>query len=137
MLEFDRRSHVEHGLPAVDPGFVYSTVTGDPGGALYFPMNAVRWRTGPDDIAALVTDSGTDRLEAELFHFGSDPRPMGAELFMLARGAYDWSLTRESGNVLAASSFEVSGPRASIRFELPPGVLCKLTIGAIPREGTR
>jgi hypothetical protein len=119
---------LEEPLPAVDPGFVYGTVTGDPGGALYFPMNAVRWRTGPDDLAALVTDSGTDGLEAELFHFGSAPRPMGAELFLLARGPYAWSLTDGAGVVLAASTFEVSGPRASIRFGLPPRALCALTV---------
>jgi hypothetical protein len=128
---------LEAPLPAVDPGFVYSTVTGDPGGALYFPMNAVRWKTRPDDIAALVTDSGTEGLEAELFHFGSAPRKMGAELYLLARGAYGWSLANGAGDVLATSSLEVSGPRASIRFELPPGVLCTLTVRASPREGQR
>jgi hypothetical protein len=120
---------LEEPLPAVDPGFVYGTVTGDPGGALYFPMNAVRWKTRPDDIAALVTDSGTDRFAAELFHFGEDTRHMGAELFMLARGAYRWSLASGAGKVLATSSLEVSGPRASIRFELPARVLCTLTVG--------
>ena len=123
---------LEKPLPAVDPGFVYGTVTGDPGGALYFPMNAVRWRTRPDDIAALVTDSGTDRFAAELFHFGEDTRPMGAELFMLAKGAYRWSLANGAGKVLAVSSLDVSGPRASIHFELPPRVLCTLTLGPSP-----
>src|SRR5690606_6678849 len=46
-----------------DTNLLYSTATGDPGGALYFPMNAVRWLTPPRDIAALVTESSRKRFE--------------------------------------------------------------------------
>jgi hypothetical protein len=120
--------YLEEPLPAVSSSFVYSTITGDLGGALYFPMNAVRWKTEPDDIAALVTDSGTDRFEAELFHFGSDSRDMGAELLLLAKGEYDWTLADGEGDVLAASGVDVSGPRTAIRFELPSRELCRLTV---------
>ncbi len=48
----------------------------------------MRWLTPPRDIAALVTDSGADKLVAELFHFGPDDRRMGAEFYLLKPGAY-------------------------------------------------
>jgi hypothetical protein len=60
---------------------------------LYFPLNAVRWRTPPRDIAALVTESGKDRFEARLFHFGTTPRSFDAELLMLAPGQYRTTVT--------------------------------------------
>jgi hypothetical protein len=45
---------------------LYATLTGDPGDAGYFPINAVRWMTPPRDIAALVTETGRDRFRAEI-----------------------------------------------------------------------
>lgn len=128
--------YLDDPLPEVDSDLLYSTITGDPGGALYFPMNAVRWKTRPDDIAALVTDSGTDRLVAELFHFGPEARAMGAELFLLAPGRYRWRLAKPGGDVLATSSFQVNGSRATLRFQLPPRELCTLTVGADPVSGS-
>lgn len=119
--------YLEEPLPEVRPDFLYRTLTGDPGGALYFPMNAVRWLTRPDDLAALVTDSGSDRLVAELFHFGPEARTMGARLFLLARGRYRWSLTC-GGDLLESSDLAVDGKRAAVRFALPPQSLCTLTV---------
>ena len=91
-------------------------------------MNAVRWKTRPDDMAALVTDSSSDRFGAELFHFGSGSRAMGAELLLLLEGEYEWTLAKEDGEVLAGSGIEVSGPRTVIRFQLPSRQLCRLTL---------
>jgi hypothetical protein len=120
--------YLEEPIPTVSPTFVYGTLTGDLGGALYFPMNAVRWKTRPDDMAALVTDSGSDRFGAELFHFGRGSRDMGAELLLLSEGEYEWTLANEDGEVLAGSSIEVSGRRTVIRFQLPSRHLCRLTV---------
>ena len=72
---------------------LYHTTTGDPGDPLYFPLNAVRWRTPPRDLAALVTDAGPDRLAARLFHFGAGVRAFAAELLWLKPGAYRFALT--------------------------------------------
>jgi len=78
--------------PAPDPQLLYSCVTGDPGGAGIFPLNAVRWRTAPRDIAVLVTDSSATTFTAELFHFGPEPRALAAEFLLLRRGAYELTI---------------------------------------------
>ncbi len=109
---------------------LYATATGDGGDFRFFPLNAVRWLTLPREIAALVTQSGKDHLTAELFHFGPEPRPMGAELYLLAPGRYAFSIADgESGEVVTPpTEFEVPGPRTRISFELPPRRLCVLRI---------
>lgn len=112
-------------------GFLYSTVTGDPGSAEYFPMNAVRWLTRPRNIAALVTDTGGDRFAAKLFHFGETARPMAAELYLLKRGEYEFTLHTDGagqGGVAGRGTFSVSGLRTPIVFELPPRKLCVLRV---------
>ncbi len=109
---------------------LYNSATGDPGDPLYFPVNAVRWRTPPRDIAALVTDSKTDRFAARLFHFGEAARAMGAELQLLKPGAYRFAL-RESagGREIRRGAFTVPASRTA-SFELPAGVECVLEVTA-------
>ena len=110
-----------------DPELLYSTATGDPGGSGSFPLNAVRWLTPPREIAALVTSTGPQRLEAELFHFGQTPRPMGAELYLLQPGQYRWTVAAGAGT-LQEGTATVSGPRTQIEFELPARQVCRLTL---------
>jgi hypothetical protein len=115
--------------PAPDLYFLYSSVTGDPGMPLYFPMNAVRWLTPAKALAALVTDSGTDRFKAELFHFGDEPRALPAELYLLHRGSYSLTLREAgSGEVLSEQKIEVSGPRTRVELTLPPRTLCVMEV---------
>ena len=113
------------------PQLLYSTVTGDPGGAGCFPVNAVRWLTLPREIAALVTDAGPQRLSAELFHFGAEPREMAAEFYMLQPGKYRLTL-RDAANgkqePLQIMRFVVTGPRAKAQFTLPGQTLCRLEV---------
>ncbi|HOJ31962.1 MAG TPA: hypothetical protein PKY35_04525 [Candidatus Hydrogenedentes bacterium] len=116
-----------------DPALLYSTVTGDMGDALYFPLNAVRWLTPPRDIAALVTDCSNETFEARLFHFGTTPRQVDAELYLLKPGSYELTL-RESASpttVLTSSMFEVSGLRCRVSFELPPRRLCVMRVSRV------
>ena len=120
------------GIRAPDTTLLYSTITGDPDHPQVFPLNAVRWRTLPRQIAALVTDSGNDRFEAQLFHFGEAARPMSADLYLLRNGTYDVVLeelpARADRKALMQSSIEVSGPVSEVRFELPPHALCALRV---------
>lgn len=114
-----------------NPGLLYSTATGDPGGAGYFPLNAVRWLTPPREIAALVTESGGNRLTAELFHFGEEKRQMMAELYLLAQGKYAFEILAERGphhKVETKQEFAVKGLRTRISFTLPPRKLCVLRV---------
>lgn len=109
---------------------LYSSATGDFGNPLYFPMNAVRWKTIPQDIAALVTDSGKRRFSAELYHFGDESREMGAELYLLDGGDYEWSLTADGGKPeeLARGRIKVVEQRTLLRFILPSRRLCRLQV---------
>jgi len=122
------------GLPGIgtpDTSLLYSTVTGDPGGAGYFPLNAVRWFTPPRELGVLVTDSGPDRFAAELFHFGHEKRPMRAELYLLAPARYALTVRASDGvdpSPLATQEFVVKGPRTRVSFDLPPQRACTLTV---------
>jgi len=117
------------GIKTPNPSLLYSTVTGDPGGAGYFPLNAVRWLTPPRNIAALVTQADTERFTAELFHFGAEPRAMSAELYLLSPGRYTFEL-RPAGAATAVKAipFSVTGRRTRISFDLPARRLCVLSI---------
>ncbi|MFH1743180.1 MAG: hypothetical protein ABIH23_29585, partial [bacterium] len=114
-----------------NPGLLYSTATGDPGGVGYFPLNRVKWLTPPRKIAALVTDTARDRFRAELFHFGEEPRKMGAELYLFDPGEYMYRIEegeRQNTNKQEGNKFKVTGPRTRISFDLPPRRLVTLTI---------
>ncbi|MBX3178366.1 MAG: hypothetical protein KF886_13480 [Candidatus Hydrogenedentes bacterium] len=102
------------GIESPDPMLLYATITGDPGTAGYFPLNAVRWKTPPRNIAALVTDSSPDGFEARMYHFGPKPRAMGAEFYLLREGVYQVRIGDET------QALDVTGPRAEIAFTLPP-----------------
>ncbi len=116
--------------PAVpDSAILYGTLTGDPGDPLYLPLNAVRWLTRPQALAALVQRSSVTGFTAQLYHFGEQPREMGAELFLLRPGTYAVTLrTAEGGMLLASQQLTVAGPGTRISFTLPSRTLCTLSI---------
>ncbi len=116
-------------FPIPNLPLLYSTATGDPGDARYFPLNAVRWLTPPRNIAALVKETDKERLTAELFHFGTLNRQMGAELYLLNHGKYRYAvLDKADGKQVGEGIFEVKSPRTRIYFELPPKRLYTLKI---------
>ncbi len=118
------------GIKTPNPSLLYSTVTGDPGGAGYFPLNAVRWLTPPRNIAALVTQADTERFTAELLHFGDGPRRISAELYLLSPGRYSFEI-RPAGAATAVKApmpLSVTGRRTRISFDLPARKLCILSI---------
>ncbi|MHB9027927.1 MAG: hypothetical protein ACYC9O_04105, partial [Candidatus Latescibacterota bacterium] len=115
--------------PSPNLQLLYSTATGDPGDAQYFPLNAVRWLTPPRGLAALVTGKSPDTFSAELFHFGTTNRPMQAELFLLQKGDYAFSLSdAETMKPLQEGALTVSGPRTRIVFTLAPRKLAVLKV---------
>lgn len=125
---------VEAGVMAMNYNrlnILYNSVTGDPGDPLYFPINAVRWRTPPRELAALVTDSKPDRFAARLFHFGANPRAMAAELLLLKPGNYRFTLTEAAGGrAIQNGSFKKDATSATASFTVPPGKECVLQIVA-------
>ncbi|MBN2506281.1 MAG: hypothetical protein JXQ71_06270 [Verrucomicrobia bacterium] len=119
--------------PPPSPEILYASATGDPGNPLVFPLNAVRWRTPPRNIAALVTDSSQKTFAAELFHFGAQPRDLQADLFLLAPGDYDMTLTApgaDSPGPLQRRVVHVRGPHTRVALQLPPRRLCAMKMVA-------
>ena len=102
---------------------LYNTVSGDPGDPLYFPINAVRWRTPPREFAALVTDSSPTRFAARVFHFGAAPRKLDVELLLLRPGDYRFTLVdAATGKSLQSGSVAASSGRQTVALTLPPAV---------------
>ena len=114
-------------LPRVDATLLYASVTGDLGHAGYLPLNVVRWLTPPRQIAALVTSAGTDHLNAELYHFGTSPRDLAAELYLLQDGPYTLTV-KATDRVLLSRSVQIAGPISRVAFRLPPRQLCRFEI---------
>ena len=117
-----------------DPSLLYSMVTGDPGDALYFPLNAVRWLTPPRDIAVLVTESTAGEFSAELFGFGQRQRTMSAEFYLLEPGRYKLTITAgDNGGRQSPETYEfsVKNRRTRVNFKLPPRKPCVLHISRL------
>lgn len=108
---------------------LYRMVTGDKN-APRFPQMAVRWLTPPKDIAALVTEAGTTKFAAELFHFGKEPREMTAELRQLKPGDYKASLLIDGKPVqLPKEAVKVErGHFSRLTFTLPAGKTATLRL---------
>ena len=110
---------------------LYSAITGDFGGALYFPLNAVRWKTPPGDLAALVVDHDSTSLRAELFHFGDGSRDLAAEFYLLDPGHYELIVEADgTGGREAAEAFpfRVTETNRTARFRLPSRALCEVAV---------
>ena len=117
-----------------DPSLLYSMVTGDPGDAGYFPLNAVRWLTPPRDIAVLVTESTASRFGAELFGFGKQERTMSAEFYLLEPGRYKLTITAgDSSGQKSQETYEfsVESRRTRVNFKLPSRKLSVLHINRL------
>lgn len=115
---------------------LYSTITGDFGGALYFPLNAVRWKTPPSDLAALVVDHDSTSLRAQLFHFGDESRDLGAEFYLLDPGDYELIVEADGAGereAVVTFPFRVTETHRTVRFRLPSRALCEVTVRR--REG--
>jgi len=119
-------------IQSPNPMLLYASATGDPGDALYFPLNRVRWLTSAFDIAALVTNANEDKFVAQLFHFGSKPRRMGAELYMLKEGVYGYEVKSDAG-VFDSGKFTVSGAKQRIHFTVPSKKLCRVVCNIIKK----
>jgi len=122
-------SNLEEPILIPDTKTLLSSITGEPGDGLYFPMHAVRWLTKPKDIAALVHQSSPNNFKAELYHFGEQERSFDAELYLLNNGKYEGKLIDvESGTVLMNTIFEVKESATRIKIKLPPKKLCQFIV---------
>jgi hypothetical protein len=91
-------------------------------------MNAVRWHTPPRDLAALVTDAATNRFDARLYHFGPADRKLDCELFLLAPGDYEYTLTESNGKTISGGRFVIDSKNRKLPVTLPKHIECRLQI---------
>ncbi|OAI56368.1 hypothetical protein AYO49_00775 [Verrucomicrobiaceae bacterium SCGC AG-212-N21] len=99
---------------------LYRMVTGDTN-APRFPQMAVRWLTPPKDIAVLVTAASQTKLDAELYHFGTEPREMKAEFRQLKPGTYNVSQSDGVRATRLPNNWVITaGTPAVLPFTLPP-----------------
>lgn len=118
--------------PPPNPEILYCSVTGDPGTPLVFPLNAVRWLTPPRELAARVVESGRSSFAAELFHFGSQPRSVTAELFLLAPGQYELTVAPAGqADGLERRLVRLQAPPRRLSFQLPARRLCTVRLQAL------
>jgi len=87
----------------------------------------VRWLTTAREIAALVEDWDTTSLAASLYHFGKEVRNMGARVYLLKSGEYQFQLTAAK-KVLAEQIVRRDTGATDITFQLPPQTECRLTL---------
>jgi hypothetical protein len=119
------------GVFEADPRLIFSTLTGEPGDGMYFPLNGVRWLTPPRDFAALVHQNSRERFLAEVFHFGIAPRAMEIELLLLKPGAYILELVNaRTGEMLYPRLLPISNDTRRISIEIPPQILCRIDVQA-------
>ncbi len=120
---------LESPIPSFDPHFLFSTLTGNVGNALYFPLNAVRWHTEPTEIAILVTRVHAQFFQAELFHFGASEREIEAELFLLTPGKYEVLLSgKENQKLINTQQIQLAEGSRKVSINLPARTLCKLEL---------
>jgi hypothetical protein len=107
-------------------------ITGDPGSVETFPLNGARWHTAPTEIAVRVAENRRNRFVAELYHFGSDNRPLAVSLLTLEPRRYAWTLFDAGSHSLETGSLHVSEGNRQLQFTLPPGIGCRLRIQPVP-----
>jgi|GEM_PF-1784804 len=123
-------SFLKEELPLPNTRLLYETLTGDPSTWVGCRLAAVRWRTPPENIAALVTGTGRTGFRAELYHFGNQPREITAELLLLRNGSYE-AILRPLGagaGELSRIPLTANGNGAEVRITLPPRTLCELVV---------
>ncbi len=116
-------------IPSFDPTFLFQCVSGNIGSALYFPINAVKWKTHSREIAVLVTNATPENFRAEIFHFGRSPRKMGAVLYSLNLGSYQLKIS-VNGRPISVSDLRCTTENREATFTIPNQELVTLAISA-------
>lgn len=110
-------------FPAFDATFLFSCLTGSLGNYQIQPVVGVKWMTHSSEIAILTEENSIHSFRAMLYHFGSEPRQMGARLLNLAEGKYNWYLSGKK-----QGTAELTMSNREIRFTIPARKLCVLLI---------
>lgn len=126
----DSPTTIERGV--LSPGLnrlmlLYQTATGDPGDPLYYPLNAVRWKTEPGELAALVAEADRSLFKARVYDFGEVGRELKGELLLLKPGRYELTLIEEpSGKLVSKRWVELSEENRKFAISLPHQTECIL-----------
>jgi hypothetical protein len=114
-----------------DSGLLYSTLTGDPGDPLYFPLNGFQWQGEEGRLAVRVQDHGTDHARIELFLFGEGALQVGMKPFMLRSAMYRVSLTSAQGVVQYTKDVYIEQGKSLLSLPLKAQQPVVLMIGPV------
>lgn len=113
-----------------NPGMIIElcqgAITGEPGGIGYFPVNAVKWHTKPEDIAVLVVKSNQNLFKAQLFNFKTTERIIGLELLMLSKNNYTLTML-DAKNVLVTKKIALH-EKTYVELQVPPSRFIEVII---------
>ncbi|NND07406.1 MAG: hypothetical protein HKN87_13595 [Saprospiraceae bacterium] len=119
--------YLDEPIPDFDPTFLYQSISGNIGSALYFPITAVRWHTPAKDFAALVVEANNEAFIAELFHFGTEARTLEASFFLLKEGSYSIQITANS-QTIDHQNITIGSSAPRLKLTLPPQKVIRLSI---------
>jgi len=110
-------------IPSFNARFLFSSLTGSIGNFKFLPVFGVQWLTHSTEIAILTETNSTHKFVAQMFHFGKEPRKMGAKFFNLENGSYRFYL-----NDKLQTDVEINENNRIIKFILPSQKLVNLKI---------
>ena len=101
-------------------GYLYQSVTGDPGHRSYFPLEAVSWESDVGDLASVVMQNRGDFLQMRIFNF-SDRASHRMRTKMLQAGKYSLEVKDPATSDVNRSEKSIQGSGSLVEIHLFPG----------------
>lgn len=120
--------HIAPEVPIPNPQLLYSMLTGDPGSALYFPLNGFQWLMERTDLAVRVRAQDTRSAHIELFGFFEGNRALEFKTYLLDPGLYQVHLEGIDGTTVGRWDLELPHTINQLQLDLPGQQLVKLLI---------
>jgi len=117
------RHTLDEPIPLFNAEFLFSSLTGNLGNFKILPVFGVKWLTNPKNIAVLTETNSTQKFEAQLFHFGDQPRKMRARFFNLEEGKYKMKMAGSK-----PEEINISAKNRDVEFVLSSQKLTKLIL---------
>ena len=105
--------------PIPDHQLLYSSLTGDPGSPLYFPLNGFQWLTDKNDLAVRVKRQSSQSAQIELFGFFEGFQLVKVKSFLLQNGSYQFILLGTGKQILKKWKIRLNNTINEIDLSIP------------------